>query len=56
MIQASKLQTTTIEIMDAVELEKQKHNTTRKEALTRLAKLEVLQSTKHLPWLGFCMG
>lgn len=29
--------------MEAVELEKQKHNITRMEALQRLAKLEVLQ-------------
>lgn len=32
-----------METMDAVELEKQKHNNTRMEALARLAKLEVLQ-------------
>ncbi|KAA8542814.1 hypothetical protein F0562_023966 [Nyssa sinensis] len=38
--EASELQTTTMEMMEAVELEKQKHNTTRMEALTRLAKLE----------------
>ncbi|KAG8484144.1 hypothetical protein CXB51_022889 [Gossypium anomalum] len=35
-----QLQTTTMEMMDAVELEKQKHNNTRMEALQRLAKLE----------------
>ncbi|KAK9278546.1 hypothetical protein L1049_028115 [Liquidambar formosana] len=38
--EASELQTTTMETMEAVDLEKQKHNTTRMEALTRLAKLE----------------
>ncbi|KAK6127638.1 hypothetical protein DH2020_038617 [Rehmannia glutinosa] len=37
---ASELQTTMMETMEAVELEKQKHNNTRMEALTRLAKLE----------------
>ncbi|KAL1153839.1 hypothetical protein V6Z11_A09G202000 [Gossypium hirsutum] len=42
--EASELQTTTMEMMDAVELEKQKHNDTRMEALQRLAKLE-LQTT-----------
>lgn len=31
-----------METMEAVELEKQKHNSTRMEALARLAKLEVL--------------
>ena len=41
--QASELQTTTMEMMEAVDLEKQKHNNTRMEALQRLAKLEVLQ-------------
>ncbi|XP_007036786.2 PREDICTED: golgin candidate 2 [Theobroma cacao] len=38
--EASELQTTMMEIMEAVELEKQKHNNTRMEALQRLAKLE----------------
>lgn len=38
--EASKLQTTTMETMEAVELEKQKHNNTRMEVLARLAKLE----------------
>ncbi|KAK9106107.1 hypothetical protein Scep_022951 [Stephania cephalantha] len=38
--EASELQTSMTETMDAVELEKQKHNNTRMEALTRLAKLE----------------
>ncbi|GLT63554.1 hypothetical protein SLA2020_361120 [Shorea laevis] len=38
--EASELQTTTMEMMEAVELEKQKHNNTRMEALQRLAKLE----------------
>ncbi|KAK9115326.1 hypothetical protein Syun_022123 [Stephania yunnanensis] len=39
--EASELQTSMMETMDAVELEKQKHNNTRMEALTRLAKFEV---------------
>ena len=39
--QASQLQTTMMETMEAVELEKQKHNNTRMEVLARLAKLEV---------------
>ncbi|KAL6552494.1 hypothetical protein OROHE_007858 [Orobanche hederae] len=39
--EASELQTTMMETMEAVELEKQKHNNTRMEALARLAKLEV---------------
>ncbi|GFP86237.1 golgin candidate 2 [Phtheirospermum japonicum] len=38
--EASELQTTMMETMEAVEVEKQKHNNTRMEALTRLAKLE----------------
>ncbi|XP_073296757.1 golgin candidate 2 [Primulina huaijiensis] len=38
--EASELQTSMMEIMEAVELEKQKHNNTRMEALSRLAKLE----------------
>ncbi|XWS37589.1 hypothetical protein CRYUN_Cryun19dG0057600 [Craigia yunnanensis] len=38
--EASELQTTTMEMMEAVDLEKQKHNNTRMEALQRLAKLE----------------
>ncbi|KAA8541340.1 hypothetical protein F0562_025303 [Nyssa sinensis] len=38
--EASELQTTTMEMMEAVDLEKQKHNNTRMEALPRLAKLE----------------
>ncbi|KAK4414198.1 Golgin candidate 2 [Sesamum alatum] len=38
--EASELQTTMMETMEAVELEKQKHNDTRMEALARLAKLE----------------
>ncbi|RZC61294.1 hypothetical protein C5167_023054 [Papaver somniferum] len=38
--EASELQTSMMETMDAVDLEKQKHNNTRMEALTRLAKLE----------------
>lgn len=40
-IQASELQTSMMEIMEAVELEKQKHNETRREALAIMAKLEV---------------
>ncbi|KAK9091651.1 hypothetical protein Sjap_024828 [Stephania japonica] len=39
--EASELQTSMMETMNAAELEKQKHNNTRMEALTRLAKLEV---------------
>ncbi|XP_057770487.1 golgin candidate 2 [Salvia miltiorrhiza] len=42
--EASDLQTTMMETMDAVELEKQKHNNTRMEALARLAKLESLNA------------
>ncbi|TYH41405.1 hypothetical protein ES332_D12G314800v1 [Gossypium tomentosum] len=38
--EASELQTTMMEMMEAVELEKQKHNNTRMDALQRLAKLE----------------
>ncbi|KAK1302762.1 Golgin candidate 2 [Acorus calamus] len=38
--EASELQTSMMETMDAVELEKQKHNSTRMEALERLAELE----------------
>ncbi|KAM7475313.1 hypothetical protein LguiB_022556 [Lonicera macranthoides] len=38
--EASELQMTMMETMDAVDLEKQKHNNTRMEALARLAKLE----------------
>uniref|UniRef100_A0A5B7B563 Putative golgin candidate 2 n=1 Tax=Davidia involucrata TaxID=16924 RepID=A0A5B7B563_DAVIN len=38
--EASELQTTTMEMIEAVELEKQKHNNTRMEARARLAKLE----------------
>lgn len=37
---ASELQMSMIETMEAVELEKQKHNSTRMEALARLAELE----------------
>lgn len=33
-----------METMEAVELEKQRHNNTRMEVLARLAKLEVLQN------------
>ncbi|KAL3640730.1 hypothetical protein CASFOL_015698 [Castilleja foliolosa] len=38
--EASELQTTMMETMEAVDVEKQKHNNTRMEALTRLANLE----------------
>ncbi|PSR84688.1 Golgin candidate like [Actinidia chinensis var. chinensis] len=38
--EASELQNTMMEMMDAAELEKQKHNNTRMEALARMAKLE----------------
>ncbi|KAK7398804.1 hypothetical protein VNO78_09977 [Psophocarpus tetragonolobus] len=38
--EASQLQSSMMETMEAVELEKQKHNNTRMEVLTRLAKLE----------------
>lgn len=38
--EATELQTTMMETMEAVDLEKQKHNNTRMEALSRLAKLE----------------
>lgn len=38
--EASELQMTMMETMEAVDLEKQKHNTTRMEALARLATLE----------------
>ncbi|XP_019446139.1 PREDICTED: golgin candidate 2-like [Lupinus angustifolius] len=38
--EASQLQSIMMETMEAVELEKQKHNNTRMEVLTRLAKLE----------------
>ncbi|KAL3512183.1 hypothetical protein ACH5RR_024900 [Cinchona calisaya] len=40
VLEASELQTTMMETMEAVELEKQKHNNTRMEALACLAKLE----------------
>ncbi|KAG7944766.1 hypothetical protein I3843_15G119900 [Carya illinoinensis] len=38
--EASELQTTMMETLDAVDFEKQKHSNTRREAFTRLAKLE----------------
>ena len=41
-IQASELQTSMMEMMEAVELEKQKHNETRREALAKMVKLEVI--------------
>jgi hypothetical protein len=39
--QASELQTSMIETMEATEIEKQRHHSTRMEALVRLAELEV---------------
>ncbi|OEL18967.1 Golgin candidate 2 [Dichanthelium oligosanthes] len=39
--EASELQTSMIETMEAVEIEKQRHHSTRMEALARLARLEV---------------
>ncbi|XP_060205465.1 golgin candidate 2 [Lycium barbarum] len=42
--EASELQTNMMETMEAVELEKQKHNSTRMETLTRLAKLETVNA------------
>ncbi|XP_009800313.1 golgin candidate 2-like isoform X1 [Nicotiana tabacum] len=42
--EASELQTKMMETMEAVELEKQKHNSTRMETLTRLAKLETVNA------------
>lgn len=44
VLEASELQTTMIETMEAVDLEKQKHNNTRMEALARLAKLETINA------------
>lgn len=41
LLQASELQMTMMETMEAVDIEKQKHNNTRMEALMKLAKLEV---------------
>ncbi|KAF5469133.1 hypothetical protein F2P56_013228 [Juglans regia] len=38
--EASELQTTMMETLEAVDFEKQKHNNTRREAFARLAKLE----------------
>ncbi|XP_050215485.1 golgin candidate 2 [Mercurialis annua] len=40
-LEASELQTTMMETMEAVEVEKQKHNNTRMEALARLATPEI---------------
>ncbi|CAI9754553.1 unnamed protein product [Fraxinus pennsylvanica] len=42
--EASELQTTVMEIMEAADLEKQKHNNTRMEALVRLSKLETVNA------------
>lgn len=44
LLQASRLQTTMMETLEAVDFEKRKHNNTRKEAFGRLAKLEVILS------------
>ena len=43
LLQASNLQSTMMETMEAADIEKQKHNSTRMEAFVRLAKLEVQQ-------------
>ncbi|KAB1212307.1 Golgin candidate 2 [Morella rubra] len=45
---ASRLQTTMMETLEAVDFEKRKHNNTRKEAFGRLAKLEVTKAQKFL--------
>ncbi|XP_059303441.1 golgin candidate 2 [Lycium ferocissimum] len=42
--EASELQTNMMETMEAVELEKRKHNSTRMETLKRLAKLETVNA------------
>ncbi|KAK4362046.1 hypothetical protein RND71_017287 [Anisodus tanguticus] len=42
--EASELQTKMMETMEAVELEKQKHNSTRMETLAQLAKLETVNA------------
>jgi hypothetical protein len=41
LFQASQLQVNTTETIEAVELEKKRHYSTRMEALARVAKLEV---------------
>ncbi|XP_020082839.1 golgin candidate 2 isoform X2 [Ananas comosus] len=42
--EASELQTSMIETMEAVEIEKQKHNSTRMEAFARVARLEAVNA------------
>jgi len=49
MFQASELQTSMIETMEAVEIEKQRHHSTRMEALARLARLEVYTCLQMTP-------
>ena len=49
MFQASELQTSMIETMEAVEIEKQRHHSTRMEALARLARLEVYPCLQMSP-------
>jgi hypothetical protein len=41
-----------IETMEAVEIEKQRHHSTRMEALARLATLEVYSCLQALPYLA----
>ena len=55
IFQASELQTSMIETMEAVEMEKQRHHSTRMEALARLARLEVYRCVWlcHPPPLPF---
>lgn len=49
MFQASELQTSMIETLEAVEIEKQRHHSTRMEALARLARLEVYACLQTTP-------
>ena len=49
MFQASELQTSMIETLEAVEIEKQRHHNTRMEALARLARLEVYACLQTTP-------
>jgi hypothetical protein len=49
MFQASELQTSMIETMEAVEIEKQRHHSTRMEALACLARLEVISLSTNDP-------
>lgn len=53
MFQALELQTSMIETMEAVEVEKQKHHSTRMEALARLARLEVYPCPQMTPHRTF---